>query len=142
MASPLADLGIGSMELPMAGFEYWITLGINIVLSTIVGGVVLLVVVGVLNRKFNETAEVHNAFLMALVVNVINFFGVMGLLAAFLPIPYLSLLLPLIVWIALGKLFFPGFGLMHVVIIAVIGFALSVLLVPSITAIVVGFLPL
>ena len=142
MVSLLEDLGLGSIgEFSLTGFEYWITLGINIILSTIVSGIVLLIVVGIMNRKFYEGTETGNAFLMALIVNIVNFFGVVGLLGSFLP-GFISLFLPLLVWIGLTKFFFSEMSFTHVLIVAVIGYGLSIFLVPPITGIIRGFIPI
>jgi hypothetical protein len=136
------DLGLGTVEtLSLSGFEKWVTLGINIILSTIVGGLVLLVVAGIINKKYHEGAETGNAFLMALVVNVVNFAGIVGLLGAVLPIPALTMFLPLLVWIVLAKFFFSEMSFVHILIVAVTGYLLSILLVPQLTVILRGFMP-
>lgn len=143
MAFGLDDLGLGSLEgLSLAGFDYWILLGINIILSTIVSGVVLLIVVGILSKKYGEGIEFGNAFLMALVVNIVNFFGIVGMLGMFLPLPFIGVFLPLLTWIVLAKFFFSEMSIIHILIVAVTGYALSILLVPPIAAYLRGFLPI
>ena len=142
MAIPFGDLGSAADQISLVGFEGWLTLGINIILSTIVSGIVLLIVVGIINRKYHEGAESGNAFLMALVVNIINFFGILGLLGTLLPIPYIGLVLPLLVWIGLTKFFFSEMEIIHIIVVAVIGYVLSIFLVPQITSIIAGFLPI
>ena len=141
MASPLENLGLGSLgEFSLTGFDYWITLGINIILSTIVSGIILFIIVGVMNRKYYEGTQSGNAFLMALVVNVVNFLGIVGLLGSFIP-SFIAIFLPLLVWIGLAKIFFSDMKITHILIVAVIGYGLSIFLVPPITGIIRGFIP-
>jgi fatty acid desaturase len=80
--------------------NYWIALGINTILSTIIGGIVLIVLVEVFSHKFGESIKPQNAFLVVLLANVANNFGVIGLLGGFLSgIPYLIMVLPFLVWL-------------------------------------------
>lgn len=138
MASPIDTLMSGSLSA--AGFESWITLGVNIILSTIVGGAVLAFIAVIIGKKYNEEVNAGSAFLMSIVVNAINFFGVIGILGSF--VPMLGLFLPLLVWIALSKFFFSGMRFTHTLIIAVIGFALTIFVVPSLTASLMTMLPI
>ena len=141
MASPLQDLGLGTLgDFSLTSFDYWITLGINIILSTIVSGIILMILVEFMNRKYYEGAESGNAFLMVLIVNVVNFFGVIGILGSFLP-SFIAIFLPLLIWIGLSKIFFSEMNITHVLIVAVIGYGLSIFLVPPITGIIRGFIP-
>ena len=140
MVTFLDDMGLGAFSL--TGFEQWLILGMNVILSTIVSGIVLMVVVGIIGRKYGDGVEFGNAFMMALAVNLVNFLGVVGLMGMFLPIPYLSILLPLIVWTGLAKMFFSEMDIKHILIVAVIGYALSILVVPPITAMIMGFIPI
>lgn len=143
MASIFDNLGMGSLEaISMGGFEYWITLGINVILTTIASGIVLMVVVGIISKKYNEDIEFGNTFLMALVVNIITFFGIMGMLGMFLPFPFISIFLPLIVWIVLAKFFFSEMSIAHVLMVAVLGYVLSVFFVPPLAMIIRNMLPI
>jgi len=136
------DLAAGLTETSsLAGIDTWITLGINIILSTIVTGVVLLVVVGIMNKAGNEAAESGNAFLMALLINIINFVGIGALLGSVIAIPYVTLLLPLLIWIGFSKIFFSTMSWKHVLIVGILGYVLSILLVPFITGIISSFIP-
>ena len=61
-------------------YTYWIGLGINIILSTIIGGIILIVVLEIFSKAFKEPVKPANAFLAVLVVSIINNIGIMFLL--------------------------------------------------------------
>ena len=123
--------------------NFWIALGINTILSTIIGGIVLIILVEVFSHKFGESIKPQNAFLVVLLANVANNFGVIGLLGGFLSgIPYLILALPFLVWFVLIKVFFSQMKIVHALLIAVIFYALSLFVIPNLTNIVTGFLHL
>lgn len=111
----------------------WLNLGINLFLSTLVGGIVLLIIIEILAHEWAEFISPANAFIVVFLVNVANFaLGSLGLLGALSFIPMAGLVVPLLIWILLVKVFFWEMELKHTVIIAVIGFVLSVFLVPFI----------
>jgi hypothetical protein len=123
--------------------NYWIALGINTILSTIIGGIVLIVLVEVFSHKFGESIKPQNAFLVVLLANVANNFGVIGLLGGFLSgIPYLIMVLPFLVWFVLIKVFFSQMKIVHCILISLIFYALTLFVIPIITSIVTGYLPL
>ena len=144
MADVLTTLNdfLGSMEL---NFGNPVGLGLNIFLSTIIGGIVILIVVEIFSKKFAEEVNPMHAFLLALAINVINLPIVMGLLYAFIAtVPFLGLIagfLPIIIWIVLTKLLFREMAMLHVLLIAVIGYSLSIFLIPSLVAMASGFIP-
>ena len=121
----------------------WLSLGINVIVSTIVGGLVLIVLVEMFSHKFGESIKPQNAFLVTLLANVVTYFGVIGLLSGYLStVPYVVILLPLVVWFALIKLFFSQMNILHAFFAAVIFFMLSMLVIPSLVALVSGFIPI
>ncbi len=123
-------------------YDYWITLGINLVLSTIVGGILLAIVLEVFSRKFNEPVSAGNAFLAVLVVNIINLVGVMGLLIPFTSaIPLSTIIVPLLVWIGVIKLFFGELSFMHAAVIGIVFFAVTLFAVPALVGMLGGFIP-
>ena len=137
------DMGLGGIgSLALTGFEKWIMLGINILLSTLISGIALAILVAIINKTGNETGETGNAFLMALVISVVNYAGIVGLLGSVLPIPMLMFVLPLLVWIVAAKLFFSIMEWKHVLVIGVVGYAISIFIVPPITQIILGLLPI
>ena len=145
MADPLSSLNdfMGGMDL---NFGNPIGLATNLILSTIVGGIVILIVVEIFAKKFAEEANPMHAFLLALVVNIINLPIIMGLLYTFVTaIPFLGVLtglLPVIIWIVLTKLLFKDLHMLHVLIIAVLCYALSIFLIPALVGMVAGFIPM
>ncbi len=125
-----------------SGFGYWINLAIGMILSTIIGGIVLIVVLQIFNRIYGETTNPKNAFLVVLIASIINYFGIMGILLPYLyMVPLIGVILPLLIWILLMKVFFEDMSFLHVVIVAVIFYALTLLLIPMVVSMVAGFIP-
>ncbi|RLJ09218.1 MAG: hypothetical protein DRP13_00705 [Candidatus Aenigmatarchaeota archaeon] len=123
-------------------YNYWIGLGVQVILSTLVGGIVLLVLVEIFSHHFGESVKPANAFLVALIGNVLTFFGVMGLLISFISwVPFAHLIISLGIWIVLIKGFFGEMSFTHAVMVGVIFFVLSLVLVPYITGMIMGFVP-
>jgi len=121
----------------------WIGIGINIILSTIIGGIVIIVLMEALGKAWGESVSVGKAFLFMLVINVINQFG-MALIYSFIPFsfPFMGYIIPLVIWIALMKAFFGELSMAHAAIAGIIGFALSMIVIPPLTGMVSGYLPL
>jgi hypothetical protein len=134
IANPLGGLAL-------QGIDYWVMLALNMFLSTIIGGIVLLLVIGAVTKKTGENAKLSNVFLMSLLINAINSFGVLGLLTPSLPIPFAGLALQVLVWFGFVKLFFSDLSLVHALIVSVIAFADSILVVPVIVSFIVPFIP-
>jgi hypothetical protein len=119
-----------------------ITLAINIIVSTIIGGIVLLILVEIIGKKFSEEVHPVNAFLVVLIINLINILGVLGFITPYISfIPFLPVILPVLVWIILIKLFFSEMSILHAIIVGVIGWLLSIFLIPYLVGIASGFIP-
>jgi len=117
-----------------------IGLAINILLSTLIGGIVLLVLVEIIGKKFSEKINPINAFLAMLVINIINFLGILGFLTPYISgIPFLYMILPVVVWIVLMKVFFRDMKIMHAVLVGIIGYFLSIFVIPMIVGMAMGF---
>jgi hypothetical protein len=135
------------LEQIMAGLSLGnpLALLVNLIASTLVGGIVFLLVVWVFTRAFSEEARIGRAFLVVLVINIINLFGILALLTPYLMgIPfagYLMLALPLLIWIGLVKAFFSGMEIKHIIVIGIVGYALSILVFPWVTGLVIGYIP-
>lgn len=123
-----------------------IALLVNLIVSTIVGGIVFLVVVEVFAKAFSEEAPIVRAFGVVLIINIINIFGILGLITPYLmAIPfagYIMLIIPLLIWIGLVKAFFSDMETLHAVVIGVVGYVLSIIVFPWVTGLVMGYLPL
>jgi len=145
MADALTGLN-AFLENLQLNFGNPIGLATNLILSTIVGGIVILVVVEIFAKKFAEDVNPMHAFLLVLVISLINIFGIVPILGSFLAIiPFagiLIMLLPVLVWIVLMKLFFRDMEMLHILIISVLCYFLSIYVIPSLVAIVSGFIPL
>jgi len=129
-----------TMILGFATSQNWLALGINLILSTIIGGIVIVILLTILSKVWSDQVKVTNAFIMVLVINVINLVGVIGLLSPI--VPMVGLILPLIIWIVLSKVFFSQMSWIHAFITGVVGFGLSIVLFPMLTGLVTGFIPL
>mgnify|MGYP000235732181 CR=1 FL=1 len=122
-------------------FEFWISMGINIILSTLIGGIILSIILEIFGHKFGENVSVKNAFLVVLIVNLINMFGFMGLLLPFVvAIPFGNVILPLLVWIVFIKLFFGDLSLVHSIAVALIFYVITLFFAPIIVGYLGGFL--
>ena len=122
------------------GAASWLNLGINIILSTIVGGLILVLILGVLGREWGERVKVGNAFIVVLIINIINLFGVIGFIS-----PYIStfvIILPLVIWILLIKAFFGELSFLHAIIVGLIGFAVSIIAIPYLVSMVLNYIPI
>jgi hypothetical protein len=145
----MADLLGGFLDLnaiynlaTSSTYDYWIMLGVNLIISTIVGGIVLLIILEIFSKKFGERVSPTNAFIVVLLVNIINLIGLMGILLPFVAaIPFGSVILPLLVWIVFIKVFFGDLSLLHVLIIAVVFFALTIMVVPVLANMVTPLIP-
>jgi len=121
----------------------WLSLGISVIVSTLVGGILLIVLVEVFSHKFGESIKPQNAFLVTLLANIVTYFGIIGLLSGFLSsVPYVIILLPLVVWFVLIKVFFSQMNILHAFLVAVIFFMLSMLVIPTLVSLVSGFIPM
>ncbi|MFH0956699.1 MAG: hypothetical protein V1813_02450 [Candidatus Aenigmatarchaeota archaeon] len=144
MADPLSSLDgiLGGLDL---SFANPVGLGVNIFLSTIIGGILILLIVEIFAKKFSESVNPMHAFLVSLVISVINLLGIIPILGGLVgTLPFagmIAMLLPVIVWIALIKVFFRDLALTHALMIGVICYLMSIFLVPTIVVMVSAFIP-
>jgi hypothetical protein len=144
MADPVSSLDgiLGNLDL---SFGNPVSLGVNIFLSTIIGGLVILIIVEVFSKKFSKAVNPMHAFLVSLVASVINLLGIISVLGAFvgsLPLAgMIVMLLPVIVWVAMIKLFFTHFSITHSLIIGVICYLISIYLIPGLVYTAGTFIP-
>jgi hypothetical protein len=135
-------LGSFSNLATSQGASGWLGIGINIILSTIVGGVVLLVVMEALSKAWGESVSAGRCFVFVLIINIITQFGMSFIIPYVSFLPMAVIVVQLLLWVVFMKLFFSELTLAHAAIAGVIGFVLSILLVPMLTGLVMGFIPL
>jgi len=123
------------------GYMHWLNLGITLILSTLIGGILLIVLAKLLGKWVGNISHYSHAFMVVLVINMINFFGILGLLLGFLiVVPWLGLLLPVLVWIALLKLFFGELNFKGAVILGIISYLVSMLLLGTLVSLAGSFI--
>lgn len=125
------------------GFGDPINMAINLILSTIVMGIVIIILTKIIARSADEEVALSHAFMLALVLNIINvpiFFGLIYGFVVF--IPFIDIVLPLLIWIIGTKLFFTNLRIVHALIIGLVGYALSIFVIPIIVTLLFGFIPL
>ncbi len=119
-----------------------IGMAVNLILSTIVVGIVIIILTKIIARGADEVVEPTHAFMLALLINIVNMPIFSGLIYGYISfIPLVGVILPLIVWILGTKLFFSDIHMLHAVIIGIVGFVLSLLVIPMIIGIIMGFIP-
>ena len=113
---------------------------LNIVISTIVGGIVFLIVVELIAKAFKDHVSIGRVFTVVLVINLVNILGVMGFVlqhTSFVPV----LVIQLLVWIVLTKLFV-GMPITHSIIVGIVGFFVANLVVPGLVPYIWNFIPI
>lgn len=124
--------------LGIATSQNWVALGVNMILSTLLGGIVIIALLSILGRAWGEKIKPANAFAMVLIINAVTYFGILTLFSSF---PVAGIILPLVIWILLTKAFFSGLALWHALVVGVVGFFLSIFLIPTLVAAASGYLP-
>lgn len=118
---------------------------VNLALSTIVGGVVFLIITKLIARKFHESVGLKQVMMVMFLINIINIPVVWGFtLQQVSSMPLLSSVypfLPLIVWFVVVKLVFSGMKISHSLLVSILGYILSLLVIPIIVLSVRAFLP-
>jgi len=123
--------------------SYWISLGVTLFVSTIITGILLVVVLMMTSRQTGEQTKVANAFIVILLINAINIFGIMGLMLSFVAaVPLAGFIFPIMVWVLFIKLFFRNLDWLHAIVIGVVSFAISVYVAPYITSFVLTLIPI
>ena len=125
-----------------SGFGTWINMGINLIASTIVGGIVLIIILATVGKAWHENVPMARSFFVVFVINLITQFGIVGLIPGFLPgIAMASIIVNLLLWIGLIKVFFGQMKVSHAAVVGVIGYVVSLIIVPMILGIVLGLVP-
>jgi hypothetical protein len=137
------DLGSVAAMASADAMGFWVSIIINLVISTIVGGIVLIIVLGVFNRIYGEMLDYKKAFLVVLIANLINFIGIAGMLSSVLGgIPLIGIILPVLIWVVLLKMFFEDMSFLHTLIVGAVFFAITLLAIPYLIGQVMGLIGL
>jgi len=145
----MADFNLPGLLEPFANIALagsageWVSLGIYLIVSILASGIILAVLLKILGSVWGEEYDMGKAFIVAIVISFINFFG-MGLVG-----PYISFIPPQIfsalIWILFIKLFISEISWSKAVIAGAIGFVLSIIVAPLLSGLIVGavssFLP-
>jgi hypothetical protein len=116
---------------------FWVTILINLIISTIVGGIVLIFVLIFFNRIYGEMLNYKRAFIVVLLANLINLVGIVGFLTPFIAgIPFIGIILPLLIWVVLLKIFFEDMSFLHALVVGAVFFVLTIVVVPYLVGLV------
>jgi len=117
-------------------------MGINLIASTIIGGIVLILILATVGKAWHENVPVARAFFVVLVINLVTQFGVVGLISGYLPgMAMISTVLNLLLWIGLMKLFFSQMKMTHAAAVGIIGYVVNLIIVPVLLGMVLGIIP-
>jgi hypothetical protein len=117
----------------------WISLGINLILSTLVAGIALIVLAEVFSHFFKESIKPQNAFLVSLTGNIVIMVIFMFNFVSFIPMS--TIIVPLLIWFLLTKVFFSEMNIFHAFIVALVFFFITILIIPTIVSMVSGYIP-
>jgi len=121
----------------LQGAEYWLSLGINLIIATIVGGIVLILVMVIYNKRYGGATQPGKIFFVVLIINFLTFFGLLGaVLPVIAMVPFGGLILPWIIWVIVLTLAFPDTHFLHNIILGLIFVLLTVTLVSSIVSLI------
>jgi hypothetical protein len=119
---------------------FWTALIVNLVLSTVVSGIVLIIVLMLFNRVYGEMLVLKRAFLVVLLVNIINYVGIVGFLSpAISGIPFIGIILPILIWVIMLKVFFEDMSFLHTLIVGIVFYGLTIVAIPYLINMVSAF---
>jgi len=138
----MADFNLPGLLEPFANIALagsagaWVSLGVYLIVSILASGIILAVLLKILGSVWGEEYDMGKAFIVAIVISFINFFG-MGLVG-----PYISFMPPQIfsalIWILLIKLLIREMSWSKAVIAGAIGLVLSIIVAPLLSGLIVG----
>ncbi len=118
---------------------------ISLLVSTLAGGIVFLLVVELLAKKLHDRISVMRVFLAVFIINVISLPLVWGMsVQAIASLPFASAILPfapLLIWFIVVELLFKDIAVSHSFIISIIGYILSILIIPTVSIVLRSLLP-
>lgn len=123
----------------------WTGLLINLIFSTVIGGLVFLLVVKLVSGKLGDNVGTGRVFLAILVINLISLPIIWGLTTQTISsIPLTGIIfpfLPFLIWLIVSKLSF-GMPWSHTLLVTIIGYILSIFVVPTLVWSIRGILPI
>ena len=124
----------------------WTGLLSNLIISILVGGLVFLIVAKIVGSKLKDTIHIPRVFLAVAIINFINLPIIWGLTTKTITsIPLASIIfpfMPFLVWLGAIKIAFSEMPISHALLMSVIGYMLSIFVVPTLIWSVRGILPL
>lgn len=124
----------------LVSFSNPIGLIISIVVSTVVGGIVYLIIAKLIGGRLRDSISVGKIFTLVFVINLINMFGLLGFVlgyVSFLPL----IIVQILVWVLLTKVFL-AVPFTHAGLIGVVGYLISGFAVPALLPMVSGLIPI
>lgn len=112
----------------------------TLILSTVIGGIVFLLVLAVLSKKFSDNVKLRNAFIVVFFITLINLIGVLKLIPYINIIPVLAI--QVVIWIIFTKLAFRGMAISHALIAGIVGWAITSFVVPTLVTLAFSFIKL
>lgn len=117
----------------------------SLLVSTIAGGIVFLIVVELIAKKLHDKIGVFRVFLSVFIINIITLPIIWGLsVQTIASIPFASLIipfLPFLVWLVVIETLFKDMQFSHSFILSIIGYVLSIFVIPTVMIIVRSLLP-
>ncbi len=123
----------------LVNFSNPVGLVLSIVISTIVGGIIYLIIAKLIGGRLRDSISVGKTFLVVFVINLINMLGVLGFVlgyVSFLPL----IVVQIIIWVLLTKVFL-RIPFTHAGLIGIVGYAISGFAVPALLPMVGGLIP-
>jgi len=140
MAFP-ADL----LSTALSNINSWVSLIVTLVVSTVVGGIVFLIVIKLVAKKLHDSISAPKAFLAILAINIINLPIIWGTtlqaVASFSFALAVLPFLPFLIWLMVLKGVFGQIRFSHIFLIALIGYILSIFVIPYLVFFVRGSIP-
>ena len=128
-----------------SGTSYWLNLAIGMLVSTIVSGIILVIVIQVMKRKWSMDVKIINTFTMVLVASIIFYLGLIGFISPLIvAMPMASVViyaLPVLVWVLLAFMFFRQMPFLAMVIFAVLGYVITTFVSPQLVVYVLAYAP-
>jgi hypothetical protein len=120
---------------------YWVSLGIDLVIATIIGGFVLIAVLAFFNKIYGQLIDYKNAFLVTLTANTINMLFLPYVMDNYLQsIPFIGIIAPILIWLLLVRGVFEEITFMHAFLVSIVFYVLTIVAIPFLTGTVKAYI--